>query len=313
MTILRRPTCGPPYALVLADGSHWEILACDEEAASLVSQFAGAMRLQAADNAVEPVPHARPNRLYVHMHAAASPGDGYVPLASRNDGSVVCALSPCAGWGGPYANLLRLSLIMARESQFRGGALIHGALVEKDGRGMILAAPGGTGKTTASRRFPAPWSSLSDDTALVVRDPRGCYWAHAWPTWSRFLDEGPGGAWDVQSAVRLAGLFFLARAAGDRTEPIGPGQAVSLLGESVGQASAFMEPGLSRDELRDLRLERFNSLCAMTRVIPAYWLHISLTGAFWREIERAFEGAPGEQRRKTPRVHDAREAGSVRT
>ena len=164
---------------------------------------------------------------------------------------------------------------------------MHGALAERDGIGVILAAPGGAGKTTASNRLPAPWRSLCDDTTLVVRDPQGNYWAHPWPTWSRFMDGGPGSTWDVQSAVPVKGIFFLAQAGEDRVERVGPGHAVSLLVECVRQASTFMAPGLCKEELRALHLEQFNNLCALARVVPAHVLHISLTGTFWQEIEQA--------------------------
>ena len=102
---------------------------------------------------------------------------------------------------------------------------MHGALAEENGIGVILAAPGGTGKTTASDRLPAPWRSLCDDTTLVVRDSQGKYWGHPWPTWSRFLEGGPGGTWEVQEAVPLRGVFFLSQAPEDLTEPLGPGHA----------------------------------------------------------------------------------------
>jgi SynChlorMet cassette protein ScmC len=245
------------------------------------------MQLHMATGAIEASHHGNLRRLLVQVDAHTSVADGYVPLASKNDGVVVCVLSPCENVGGPYENLVRLSLVFAREAQARGGVLIHGALAERDGIGVVLAAPGGTGKTTASNRLPAPWRSLCDDTTLVVRDTQGEYWAHPWPTWSRFLDGGPGGAWDVQNAVPVKGIFFLARAVEDRVERVGPGHAVSLLGECVGQASMFMPLGLCKEEIRALHLERFNNLCAMARVIPAHVLHISLTGAFWQEIEQA--------------------------
>ena len=111
------------------------------------------------------------HRLLVQVEAHSPVGNCFAPLASKNDGVAVCILSPCEKWGGPHVNLLRLSLIFAREAQARGGALIHGALAERNGHGVILAAPGGTGKTTASNRLPAPWRSLCDDATLVVRDP----------------------------------------------------------------------------------------------------------------------------------------------
>lgn len=281
------------HHLVLADGSRWGIAAGDEEAASIVSQLGRVMQLRVTGGTLESSHNGFPCRLLVQVDAHnTSVADCYVPLASDNDGVVLCVLSPCDHWGGPHVSLVRLSLVFAREAQARGGVLIHGALAERDGIGVILVAPGGTGKTTASNRLPAPWRSLCDDTTLVVRDPRGSYWAHPWPTWSRFLDGGPGGTWDVQSAVPVKSIFVLAQAAEDRVERVGPGQAVSLLGECVGQVSTFMAPGLHKEELQALYLERFNNLCALARAVPTHVLRISLTGAFWQEMERALSEGP---------------------
>jgi hypothetical protein len=48
-----------------------------------------------------------------------------------------------------------------------------------------------------------------------------------------------------------------------------------------------MAPGLFKEEIHALHLERFNNLCALARIVPAHVLHISLTGAFWEQIETA--------------------------
>ena len=281
---------GVLYNFSLADGNCWEITAGNEEATTIVSQLGRAMQLSMTTGVIKPINRGNICRLLVQVDAHTSVADCYVPLASRNDGVVGCVLSPCDHLGGPYDNLVRLSLIFARQAQACGGVLIHGALAERDGVGVILTAPGGTGKTTASNRLPTSWRSLSDDTTLVVKDAQGNYWAHPWPTWSRFLSGGPGGTWDVQKAVPVKGIFFLTQAIEDRVERIGPGHAVSLLGECVGQVSMYMEPGLFKEELRVLYLERFNNLCALAKVIPIHVLHITLTGAFWKEIERTLEG-----------------------
>ena len=140
---------------------------------------------------------------------------------------------------------------------------------------------------------------MCDDTTLVVRDAQGNYWAHPWPTWSRFLGEGTGvtrsgGTWDVQNAVPLKGVFFLSQALEDHAESLGPGHAVSLLVECAKQASQLMARGLSKEATRALHLERFDNLCALARVVPAHVLRISLTGAFWREIEQKIEGSQRE-------------------
>jgi hypothetical protein len=278
------------YSLVLADGSYWEIAAGDKEAAAIVSQLGCVMRLRMAPGVIKPTHHGNLRRLLVKVDARASAEDCYVPSASENDGVVTCTLSPSDRWGNLQINLLRLSLTFLHAAHARGGTLIHGALAKRDGMGVILAAPGGTGKTTASNRLPAPWRSLCDDATLVVRDPQGNYWAHPWPTWSRFLDGGQGGTWDVQNAVPVKGIFFLARAAKDRVERLGEGHAVSLLVEGVRHVSMFMSSDRFKEEKRALHLEGFNNLCALARAVPTYVLHISLTGAFWQEIEQALEG-----------------------
>lgn len=281
---------GRRYAIALADGCRWEISGLDAEAQAMVDLLSGAMRLQAATADAACACLDKTHHLRVHVDAHTAVADCYIPLASAQDGTIDCILSPCEHWGGPFRNLVRLSLILARESQARGGVLLHGALAERDGTGVILAAPGGTGKSTASSRLPAPWRSLSDDTTLVVRDAQGRYLAHPWPTWSRFQDGGPGGDWDVQHAVALKGIFFLAQAAADHAEPVGPGQAASLLVEGLRQAAQFMPVGLFQEEVRALHLEGFNNLSALARTIPAHILHISLTGTFWTELDRVLDG-----------------------
>ncbi len=171
-------------------------------------------------------------------------------------------------------------------AQARGAALLHGALAEREGRGVVLAGPGGVGKTTLSRRMALPWHSLSDDATLVVRDAQGAYWAHPWPTWSQFITDGPGGTWDVQHAVPLRGIFFLARAERDLAERVGAGHAVTLLVEVAEQAWWGMTPHMSNEEKRASRLQRFDNICALAKAVPCYRLDFTLTGEFWREIER---------------------------
>jgi len=277
------------HTLALADGTFWEIGAMDEEAAVIVALLGRAMRLNQAQEGDVPSTGSRPCRLRVKVDARSTVADCYVPLASERDGDVVCILSPCAHWGGPFVNLVRLSLIIGREAQARGGLLIHGALAERDGGGVILAAPGGTGKTTASHRLEPPWVSRCDDTTLVVRDSDGHYWAHPWPTWSRYLNGGEGGAWDVQHALPLRAVFILHQALVDEAERVGPGHATGLLMECAGQASQFMPLGLRKEALRGLHEERFNNLAALTRRTPVAILHLSLVGTFWREMERMLD------------------------
>jgi SynChlorMet cassette protein ScmC len=198
------------YDLKLANGSRWSISAGDAQAASIVSQFGEAMQLRLADYSAPLVSADFPDpcsdeslgyRLLVLFDGEHSRTflPRLYPLESFEDhGLVVCPLCHWDSESERFIHLVQLSLILAREAQTCGGVLLHGALAEWNGLGVILAAPGGMGKTTASNRLPAPWRSLSDDLTLIVRDSQKNYWAHPWPTWSRFLWGGAGGEWNVQ-------------------------------------------------------------------------------------------------------------------
>ncbi len=155
----RPPTKDALHTLALKDGCRWEIAAGDDVAASIVSQLGCAMRLHRTTGAAaEPHLNGRQRRLLVQFDARPSGAECYVPLASENGGVVACSLPPYEHMGGPHLHYVRLALVFAREAQAGGGVLLHGALAARDGTGVILAAPGGTGKTTASNRLPAPGS-----------------------------------------------------------------------------------------------------------------------------------------------------------
>ncbi len=122
-------------------------------------------------------------------------------LPRQKANKIECRLGSIATSEKMTLQLMRLSQIVANASEEKGGLLVHGALVERNGTGVILAGPGGVGKTTASKRLPSTWRSLSDDTALIVKSPDGTYWAHPWPTWSRHRKGRQSGTWDVQAAA----------------------------------------------------------------------------------------------------------------
>ncbi len=274
------------------DGSRWLIAAGNPLAAPVVTQFAHAMQLHAApvrppiDRDLGDPPIVRYLTVLVDEQHPCSPATARDPLPPQKNGKVVCALTASRDQNELFVALLRLSLIIARDAQTRAGILLHAALAEWNGHGILLAAPGGTGKTTASQRLPPPWRSLCDDTTLVVRDARQAYWAHPWPTWSRFLSGGSGGSWDVQRAVPLERIFFLTQAELDRVEPLGPGHAACMLTESAQQIGRLMTQGMSAESVRAIHMQRFENACALAHAILAHMLRVSLTGRFWEQMEQ---------------------------
>lgn len=265
---------GKAYGLTLGRQA-WQVEAGDENAAPLVARFAKVMRLHAIDCVDRP--QFATDRVVVVTESDAGA-----------KGGAVCVLNPVDGDSALFCHLLSLSLFIAHEAQRHDCVLLHGALAQRAGQGVILSAPSGTGKTTASNRLPPPWISLCDDTTLVRRDASGAFWAHPWPTWSRFLNpaDGEGASWDVQSSVPLDRVYFLKRDPRDHAEPLGAAQAVGLLNDAARPISGAMENArvTSKSEARAERVRLFALLCVMAKIIPAHQLCLSPNGAFWEHM-----------------------------
>ncbi len=269
---------GKSYLLSLTDGSRRQIHAGTKEMEPVVELLANAMMLKTGVA----------SRSLCVMTAREEQEEAF----SVDDDMIVYRFSRPQNRFDLVSRAMKVSLVIAHEVQTHGGVLVHGALAEYEGKGVLFAAPGGTGKTTASLRLPFPWHSLCDDTVLIVRDPEGKYLAHPWPTWSRFYDDGPGGAWDTGAAVPLAALYFLRRSPEDTLEEINPTQAAAMLIDSVGQVNGVFDRQLSLPEVRENRLRQFSIVCALTAALHAYILHLGLTGEFWKLVEESLKKEP---------------------
>ena len=167
-----------------------------------------------------------------------------------------------------------------------GGLILHGALAERNGSGVLLAGPGGAGKSTLSRRLPPHWRALSDDQSLVVLDDQNRYLAHPVPTWSDHLWHGSEQIWNIQYHVPLAAIFFIEQAASDKIVPIGQGQAAVRINDSCTEAINPVWWHMDRKEKTDIKKKIFDNASNMARTVPAYILRNSLNGCFWDEMEK---------------------------
>jgi len=279
--------------LVFADGSIWDIVAADDRAYDVVSALARAMQLGSLDkNTRNKSCYSMPRRLIVRVNdpKSESPELSKIAHLTDKDQDTICAVIFDESHEMLALQLIHLSMVICRDVQLRGGVLLHGALAAWNENGVILAGPGGRGKTTASKRLPRHWQSFCDDMTLIVLDNRGIYWAHPWPTWSTFMFNESGDTWDVQNAVPLKGIFFLEQAQKDKFKPLGIAQSICLLNESAKQASWSIPGHSEKNVLRELHLQRFDNICNLAQVIPSYVLRMSPDGRFWQEIERALNG-----------------------
>jgi SynChlorMet cassette protein ScmC len=211
--------------------------------------------------------------------------------------------------------LMMFSTLLGTVAQQSGGGLMHAAMGELAGKGFLMAAHGGTGKSTASRRLPSPFISWCDDTTLVVRDKDGNYWAHPYPTWSTFYWGGAGGSWKFEEVLPLKTIFYLLQSETDFIMPLTPSEKVSYCVAAFDQASRMLarnevemdkinqkgpvverpvrkpkdwfaignDPGENLS--REIRKHWFENAMQFSQKIPGKKLYLSLTGNFWDLIE----------------------------
>jgi SynChlorMet cassette protein ScmC len=183
--------------------------------------------------------------------------------------------------------LLFASAFIYRGSIHRGGLPFHAALVERKGQGVILAAPGGTGKTTCYQRILSPWQAHCDDEVLVALAPDGRYLAHPFPTWSNFFFQRQEKSWKVEAALPLAGIFFLEQSPNDYSLPSGHAEAVAAATASAQKVMSQLFTWGDPEEARMIRRTIFANACGLVKKVPTFHLKVSLNGRFWEQIEAA--------------------------
>lgn len=186
-------------------------------------------------------------------------------------------------------NMLHSLQPIYQKSIENGGLHIHAALIEKDGRGVLLPASSFTGKSTCCGRLPSPWKALCDDESLIVfNKKKGQFYAHPFPTWSDYYTNRKASTWDVQYSVPLEGLFFLKQSDTDYAGPIGEGETVLRMVESSMQAFRRFQQNFE-DKAVERRFQTgiFNNAEKISKKVPAFLLHNTINGKFWEEIEGA--------------------------
>jgi SynChlorMet cassette protein ScmC len=173
-----------------------------------------------------------------------------------------------------------------------GGMPLHGALVELNGQGVVLAGANDAGKTTCCRRLPDPWKVLCDDEILIVKEAGNGYRAHPFPTWSDYFLSRSRESCDVSRSVPLSAIFFLQQAPSIEILPMGRGQAAARINESAGQACFWRLKALELALRRVWTTKLFDNTCDLAGNVPAFLLRLNLTGRFWEDIERVLAVLP---------------------
>jgi SynChlorMet cassette protein ScmC len=291
------------FCLSLRDGSSWAIRG-DHHSFELARKLAAVMELDesVANGSRELIFCESANTPKVldemfHMIPSESCSYGYgddlqyyyhhtVRLWCHNNiPEVVCEVLFDEGPEIEFMNMWLALHPIYQQSIGKGGLPMHAGLVERDGRGFVLAASSDTGKSTCCRRLPDPWRPLCDDEILVVVDKQKKYRGHPFPTWSDHMWQQSEKTWNVQYSVPLSGIFLLEQSKTDRVEPVGEGEAAVLMTESAMQICEKFWRSADKGDQKEFREQLFTNACKMAKNIPAFRLKVSLDGRFWEKME----------------------------
>ncbi len=213
------------------------------------------------------------------------PGNGLQIWDHRQKNCVICDLGRVSTNEIDAMQMIAVFSLIWREAILRGGIPLHAGLLEFQGRGFAIAAGGGGGKTTCSRRVPSPWKAHCDDASLALRVSPSDYVAHPFPTWSEYLSGRFEGNWTVEKSLPLSGIFFLEKAPSDEVIPLEPSRAAVSINQSAWQVMRSRIGAIPRKEKTEMHIKLFENACDLAKTLPAYTLRVSMAGRFWEKIE----------------------------
>lgn len=301
------------YCLRLADGEGWQFMgaSADRDVSIFVDKFAGIAGLRAAEEDgyrkilflhTDEVRQMKPSPVLDRGPAPDKTHDGWVVYdhtslkvwCHESIPEVICEVCDHSTNEIDITNMWHAVQPIYQQVQKTAGLPLHGALLELEGKGIIIAASGDTGKSTCCRRIPDYWTPLCDDELLVVFDQERGYRAHPFPTWSDYLWKKSEKRWNVEYSVPVQAVFFLEQAEVDEAIPVGSGEAAMLIHRSAAQVCQKFWRRVNKEHRRELTQRLFSNASGLARAIPAYRLRATLDGRFWEEIEKQLNhGQPG--------------------
>ncbi|MDD5194957.1 MAG: SynChlorMet cassette protein ScmC [Candidatus Omnitrophica bacterium] len=274
------------YRLHLNNQCSWSLVA-KGELVSWLAKFARLMRLKAC------LPDGLPKIIFKKQKTG--PLVSFSPRFSyRNQTNNIDCVLPKID--DPRINNLMFSAALEpvhQKVQSIGGISIHAALIEKCGRGVLLAGPSGSGKSTCCARLRRPWKQVCDDQVLILPTGGNKYVAHPLPTWSQILN-GKRRSWAVEKPVELCAIFFLKKGKKDRAFALDKAQAAAFI--YLHNQQIFFQANLTRELRRKLKNKLFSNACKITASLPCFTLNATLKGKFWEKIEEAISFQPTTQR-----------------
>lgn len=262
------------FQISFRNGDEFLLIPTTHDAEDVINQLASTMKLQKGNTG---------KKIFVIIQEDETELNRYL-----FEGHLLCILNTTK----KISQMVTLARFIALQTLDHGGILFHGALIEKDGNGIILTGPGTVGKSTAFYRLPPTWNPICDDTSLIVSDESGSIFAHPWPTWSNFIYNRDILSWDTQNPIKIKGIFILSQSSEDSISDLTYSEKFTYLIESLiynHLGLAYCEYSLEKPN--ENFNKKLNVIQSVVDKIPIHVLHISLTGTFWKELEYWIESS----------------------
>lgn len=162
----------------------------------------------------------------------------------------------------------------------------HAGLVSYKGKGILLAAQGGGGKSTACRLLPSKWNVLCDDEAMIVKNNGSGYNVHPMPTWSELFVKGNIRRYDFNKKVKLCAIFFLEQSLDNVVNILPFRDSILPISHYAAQIIIKYRGHWPYKELYEIRKNIFLNASDIAKNVPAFKLKFNINKRFWEKIEQ---------------------------
>jgi SynChlorMet cassette protein ScmC len=183
-------------------------------------------------------------------------------------------------WYGQYA--LYPALLQ------EGNCPIHAGLAVYHGKGVLFAAPGGTGKSTTISRLSEDWEAVCDDECWLVRTKEGLF-AHPMPTWSDLVLRGVDRTWPTSCAIPVESIVFLQQSKTTQLQNLNHAETTNFTKQAAEQILRRAWTSLPPPDMNQVRKRVFELSDSFAQSMHGFLLHLNLTDPFWAKLESALD------------------------
>ncbi|MFH0966587.1 MAG: hypothetical protein V1862_02740 [Methanobacteriota archaeon] len=169
-----------------------------------------------------------------------------------------------------------------------GCLFLHAATLVLGEHAVLIVVSSGGGKSTSPGRVSNPWSAPGDENCLVIPDGQGRFFVTVLPTASKIATGEGGLSWNTTIAYPLKAICILKQSDTDMIEPMELSKAAVCVIDSFRQATRYQLILMDKMFRKEILMTSFGNASDLVRVVPTCLLRTTMTGEFWKDIERAF-------------------------